>query len=275
MRYIFFVTTLLAVVLFQGCSNRDESNDTNTTQTIDPSAQTLELNIETYELPENNETTVTVRTADGKEVTQESGMVWHFSDVNVTELNGSKLLAKAEGMTTIQAEFNGEYSQEQNVTVYKIIHGHRLPPEPDSKINDSTLLGIDSNHNGVRDDVERAIYLHYKTPVEQAVIMQHMKGIQAVFADANRVMNAVALEKQLGKSGDCILYFYSIKHIEIKYPKYAKNIQINTKERLKAWLDYDNALSGGVYGSDVEDWTEEAFKGVCDFNVTRVLERQP
>ena len=50
---------------------------------------------------------------------------------------------------------------EKTITVYKVVHGHRLPPEPDPKINNSTLLGIDSNNNGVRDDVERWIYTRY------------------------------------------------------------------------------------------------------------------
>jgi hypothetical protein len=36
-----------------------------------------------------------------------------------------------------------------------------LPPEPDPAVNDSTLLGVDVNDNGVRDDVERWIYETY------------------------------------------------------------------------------------------------------------------
>ena len=42
-----------------------------------------------------------------------------------------------------------------------MIHGHILPPEPDPAINNATLLGVDSNGNGVRDDVERWIYTRY------------------------------------------------------------------------------------------------------------------
>ena len=44
------------------------------------------------------------------------------------------------------------------------INDYELPPEPDPKINNATLLGIDSNNNGVRDDVERWIYKTYKVP---------------------------------------------------------------------------------------------------------------
>ncbi|MFT7433545.1 MAG: hypothetical protein ACI9TY_001180 [Alphaproteobacteria bacterium] len=31
-----------------------------------------------------------------------------------------------------------------------------LPPEPDKEVNDSTVEGVDSNANGIRDDIERA-----------------------------------------------------------------------------------------------------------------------
>ena len=43
-----------------------------------------------------------------------------------------------------------------------VINGHTLPPEPDPKINNATLLGVDSNDNGVRDDVEIWIYKKYQ-----------------------------------------------------------------------------------------------------------------
>ena len=44
----------------------------------------------------------------------------------------------------------------------EVINGYTLPPEPDPKINNSTLLGVDSNKNGIRDDVERWIIKKYK-----------------------------------------------------------------------------------------------------------------
>jgi hypothetical protein len=40
-----------------------------------------------------------------------------------------------------------------------VINGYTLPPEPDHEENDKTLLGIDTNHNGIRDDVERYIII--------------------------------------------------------------------------------------------------------------------
>ncbi len=45
--------------------------------------------------------------------------------------------------------------------VPEVINGHKLPPELDETLNNSTLLGIDSNNNGVRDDVERYVIKRY------------------------------------------------------------------------------------------------------------------
>ena len=70
----------------------------------------------------------------------------------------------------------------------EIINGHILPPEPDPKINNSTLLGIDSNNNGVRDDVERWIYKTYKNkhPIHVDIAMQAGRAYQIILYDPSR-----------------------------------------------------------------------------------------
>jgi len=40
-----------------------------------------------------------------------------------------------------------------------LINGYTLPPEPNKVENNKTLLGIDNNHNGIRDDMERFIII--------------------------------------------------------------------------------------------------------------------
>ena len=52
--------------------------------------------------------------------------------------------------------------------------------------------------------------------------------------------------------------------------EFTKKAMYNTKARVKAYRDYNTALSGGVYGSGPADWTEKA----CDFNVKTLLEAQ-
>lgn len=65
------------------------------------------------------------------------------------------------------------------VSLFAETKEYTLPPEPDPKINNSTLLGIDSNNNGVRDDVERWIYMEYKDkhPIYIDIAMQAGRGL--------------------------------------------------------------------------------------------------
>ena len=110
-----------------------------------------------------------------------------------------------------------------SITYSETINGHTLPPEPDPKINNATLLGIDSNNNGVRDDVERAIYLTYDKQIDREVLMQDMRAFQAIFKDENRVANIEKLEEQSDRVDNCISYLYMFKDIEHIVNKPIKN----------------------------------------------------
>ncbi len=186
-RRISLAGVLLAALLVHGCSKGSNEKDTqgsasssgtekiiesasstssqNSTATTAATLYSLELSIPVSELSENNETTITLQGiySDGKKKQLSENITWQISDTNVLEVKGMKLIGKMEGTATLRAEVNGKFSPPITITVYKVIHGHRLPPEPDPKINNSTLLGIDSNNNGVRDDVERWIYTRYDT----------------------------------------------------------------------------------------------------------------
>jgi hypothetical protein len=63
-----------------------------------------------------------------------------------------------EGSKVYQGDFQSPYTNE-DYPAGTIINGYVLPPEPDHTENDKILLGIDVNHNGMRDDVERYIII--------------------------------------------------------------------------------------------------------------------
>ena len=84
------------------------------------------------------------------------------------------------------------------------INGYQLPPKPDPKINNSTLLGIDSNNNGVRDDVERWIYKTYKHPIERGIFMQSARAYQKVIVDPTR---AKETKKYMDNYTSCLKYW--------------------------------------------------------------------
>jgi hypothetical protein len=159
-----------------------------------------------------------------------------------------------------------------------VINGYTLPPEPDPKVNNSTLLGIDSNDNGVRDDVERRIYLEQKKAVDRAVLMQEAKAWQTLFIDP--AGDAIATEKRISRVMECSAFVMFRYGIQLELNKadpigsliYIKELTLNTPSRMKAYLQYDQALSGGVYSAS-PPWVLD--DSVCDFNVTQVVGCEP
>src|SRR6266404_3542042 len=56
----------------------------------------------------------------------------------------------------------------------KDVMGESLPPEPDASLKDATVAGIDANSNGIRDDVELAIFkLHLDSARIRAAELQY------------------------------------------------------------------------------------------------------
>lgn len=51
----------------------------------------------------------------------------------------------------------------QRITLVDVL-GKNLPPEPDPLLKDATIEGIDANNNGIRDDVELAIFRLHPDP---------------------------------------------------------------------------------------------------------------
>ena len=198
-----------------------------------------------------------------------------------------------------------EVKADQEVTV---INGHTLPPEPDPDINNATLLGVDSNDNGVRDDVERWIYKRYNThipckmvevnvtipasgetvtgynkvceekevPYHQIVREIAMQGARAAQIIIQEPEKARETRKHIRAAVLCNVYFeiYAEKLGEpkvIDHPVIGEEldtIQFNTVQRARAYAKYNSALSGGVYPANE---TPQEMRASCDFDVDKLL----
>ena len=173
---------------------------------------------------------------------------------------------------------------------------YKLPPEPAPKINNSTLLGIDSNNNGVRDDVERYIYERFgKDPeypkTKTAIAMQYAKAYQ--FIMANDPQNAFENKsyKKIDYALDCKWFWYdevtkkfnlssiegSIAGTEFRlknkiYDDAYKEKLFNTKSRMKAYFYYNSSLSGHILsgGGGILSSTKDK----CDFDIDSLEELQ-
>ena len=80
-----------------------------------------------------------------------------------------------------------------------------LPPEPDTVENNATLAGVDSNRNGIRDDVERAIYAKYKDNKRVAITMlQYAKELQMEFTEVRDSETLVAVMEEESRGFLCV-----------------------------------------------------------------------
>ena len=138
-----------------------------------------------------------------------------------------------------------------------------------------TVLGIDSNHNGVRDDVEIWIYKKYqgKHQIVKEIAMQGGRAFQTILKHPE---NAKETYHVLDAAQDCGFYFLfdakdngepQLINERIQGDEF-KKIQLNTKVRVRAYLEYDHLLSGGVYDQPY------GLRKYCDFNITKLLEEQ-
>jgi hypothetical protein len=71
------------------------------------------------------------------------------------------------------------------------VMGKNLPSEPDKKVNDSTIAGIDANKNYIRDDVELAIFKKY--PNSAKIRAAELQYAQALQLELTQVSNSKTL----------------------------------------------------------------------------------
>ena len=155
-----------------------------------------------------------------------------------------------------------------------VIDGHTLPPDPGAA-GKVTVLGIDSNNNGVRDDVEIWIYKRYqgKHQIVKEIAMQSGRAFQIILTHPE---NAKDTYHVLDAAANCGMYFlFDAKDNdepqlinEYIHGDPFKEIQLNTKARVRAYLEYDHLLGGGVY--DLPSYMRQ----YCDFNITQLLQEQ-
>jgi hypothetical protein len=108
------------------------------------------------------------------------------------------------------------------------VSGKWLPPVPDQSKNDSTIAGIDANNNGVRDDVEHAIFKKYinNTKIREAELQYAMT--EQMFL--TRVFNTEtwkAVAEENGRAQTCILEMKANR-------KEVEGLEFNTPSRISS-----------------------------------------
>lgn len=149
--------------------------------------------------------------------------------------------------------------------------GKNLPPDPGAEA-DKTVAGIDANKNGIRDDVELAIFKEYPNSAKtRAVLLQYALALQMEVIQPivnKEIVTEIATEQSRAdtcladtlvprKSPESSRDDTDMEKIE-SFINFLENKQINTEQRKKARKDfYEGNL--GSYG--------ESTNQVCDINV--------
>ncbi len=215
----------------------------------------LTLKIATTTLNRDQNTTITLKaTYDDNTTKTPNNIEWIINPKDAVAIKGTTLTALKDTNVTIQAKVGNTLSNKVHLNIYWEVDGHRLPPEPDPKINNATLLGVDVNHNGVRDDVERWIYDRYHNPIERGIMLQNAYRLQIQISDISK---AHEYSKLTNKSLSCEYYLENTyKWFKDKYEysissSSVKKIQFNTLKRHMAYERYNAQFNGEVFDEKI------------------------
>ena len=76
------------------------------------------------------------------------------------------------------------------------VMGDNLPPDPGAEA-DKTIAGIDANQNGIRDDVELAVFKEYPDSAKtRAVLLQYALALQMEFTQP--IVNTITARRSCG-----------------------------------------------------------------------------
>ena len=110
-----------------------------------------------------------------------------------------------------------------------------LPPDP-GEAGKTTLAGIDSDGDGVRDDIQRYIVLTYSDSEKtRAALMQQARAWQAYLLNASDEEKAIRYEKEQRYAADCLSYILNdntqiLVHIRESF----RPLMLNTLQRQEA-----------------------------------------
>lgn len=126
-----------------------------------------------------------------------------------------------------------------------------LPPDP-GKAGKLTIEGIDSDEDGVRDDVQRYIALNYENETTQDILTRYAIAQQDFLLSVDDKEKAIESAKTGSEAIDCLFYLYSFDDAMTMANDLEAEVA-NTEERVAAVIMTSNHISGEVFQSTPDD----------------------
>lgn len=154
-----------------------------------------------------------------------------------------------------------EYQFQTAYTNYvKFVYEKNLKnvPEPNSEINNSTLLGVDSDNDGIRDDVQNWINANSKEGPVRLALRQYAFRIRNKYANKDNKEHSIIATHESLKAQDCLSDIKSEAGENNRASLELEAFHRNTKERIMA----SNQISSTFHGQLIEIVDKEL---ACDF----------
>ena len=114
-----------------------------------------------------------------------------------------------------------------------------------------SLKGVDSNADGVRDDIETILKAQYPDSAQRAAVMQFARSYQAIFDVPAGDRVAAKQVKLLGtRALGCLYARFDRSTIETNPSAISEKIEamtFNTKERMQSYMRFMDSLNGSVW----------------------------
>jgi len=138
--------------------------------------------------------------------------------------------------------------------------GNELPPDP-GEAGKATLEGIDSDGDGLRDDIQRYIVLTYPDSQKTRTAMRQFAiALNKAILESPDEESALINTEFMHRASECLWYIHSRQ--SIKMSDFLMAEYLNTLERSKAYLEYNSMLGGNVFGGkDIDE-----YRSSCTFD---------
>ncbi len=156
--------------------------------------------------------------------------------------------------------------QAQKTTMEDVLGTH-LPPMPDQTQNNATLAGLDSNNNGIRDDIELALFQEATTSLRiRAAELQYVLAKQLIVTDVFDNDTWVAFAVQENRAFQCL--GQTLRHAGVPEDDLLPTMETKTEE-LKGLILNTNARQD-AYEKNMHFITGYALDAshVCDVDPT-------
>lgn len=145
------------------------------------------------------------------------------------------------------------------------------PLVADKALNDATLSGVDSDGNGVRDDIDRYITLKYpQSEKMRSSLSQYAKAIEILVIGGGTQASYL---KVLNDSLDCLSATFMTNDGDVSgglhvaaISKEIESLVLNTPERAKSYASSNVLLSGAIsQGTSFEDQASRCMAAPSSF----------